>query len=321
MDGYFVDIMHIETGASYKFTRDIGCRGSQLVRAVVGTLEPGFYRFTLWALNLAGASVPIEIAICACGTKRLVDLSVSSEVNDSSSISPGCTWRIIVPSHPQHAKGLASSDTHTTTFTQQLSPIQNRRGATPIRRALPQMSPFASLHSVASQAHEITTQANMVTTPRRLVLRQLSPSERVRSFSSQANTLASRVESLCSCGTQPGSTPSQQHRVGIRPISRNSALGSVGCIKRVAPKVAINCQGATRAGTSTRAGRNKVDVPASDENACVICLSEHKTHAFMPCGHLCVCRSCGQAVLRLPPSLVACPMCRVMVVNAIHIYT
>lgn len=37
-------------------------------------------------------------------------------------------------------------------------------------------------------------------------------------------------------------------------------------------------------------------------NECVICLAKEKTHAFVFCGHKCVCETCG-------PSLKECPVC------------
>jgi len=46
-----------------------------------------------------------------------------------------------------------------------------------------------------------------------------------------------------------------------------------------------------------------------DEDAmCVVCMASPKTHAFVPCGHRCVCKDCGDAVVRGADA--ACPICR-----------
>jgi len=42
---------------------------------------------------------------------------------------------------------------------------------------------------------------------------------------------------------------------------------------------------------------------AEDQNICVICKVEEKTHTFRPCGHFCVCADCSSQVQ-------SCPLCR-----------
>jgi hypothetical protein len=41
---------------------------------------------------------------------------------------------------------------------------------------------------------------------------------------------------------------------------------------------------------------------------CAVCLSAPRDHAFVPCGHRCVCGSCGLLIMSRP--CAACPMCR-----------
>ena len=48
-------------------------------------------------------------------------------------------------------------------------------------------------------------------------------------------------------------------------------------------------------------------VAQSPDRQCVICLTNEKTHAFMPCGHLCVCEVCGKRAFQ---ERHACPVCR-----------
>eukprot|EP00747_Dinoflagellata_sp_TGD_P207165 gnl/TRDRNA2_/TRDRNA2_80765_c0_seq1.p1 gnl/TRDRNA2_/TRDRNA2_80765_c0~~gnl/TRDRNA2_/TRDRNA2_80765_c0_seq1.p1 ORF type:complete len:665 (-),score=85.36 gnl/TRDRNA2_/TRDRNA2_80765_c0_seq1:73-2067(-) len=56
-----------------------------------------------------------------------------------------------------------------------------------------------------------------------------------------------------------------------------------------------------------------------DDEACSVCLSERKTHAFVPCGHRCVCGSCGKTLVRQPQP--ACPICRMPVEQVLQIFT
>ena len=52
---------------------------------------------------------------------------------------------------------------------------------------------------------------------------------------------------------------------------------------------------------------------------CVICGESPKTHLFDPCGHLCVCQSCADHVMR-NPSTAFCPICRVPSAKTIRVY-
>ena len=44
----------------------------------------------------------------------------------------------------------------------------------------------------------------------------------------------------------------------------------------------------------------------SPDRACVVCMTYEKTHAFMPCGHLCVCEVCSKRAFQ---ERHACPVC------------
>lgn len=52
--------------------------------------------------------------------------------------------------------------------------------------------------------------------------------------------------------------------------------------------------------------------------ACVICGERNRTHLFDPCGHLCVCHSCANQVMRSAPS--NCPICRVQSNKTIRVF-
>lgn len=43
------------------------------------------------------------------------------------------------------------------------------------------------------------------------------------------------------------------------------------------------------------------------DGECCVCLDKQSTHAFVPCGHLCVCSSCAELLMRVDAK---CPYCR-----------
>ncbi|CAB9515900.1 IAP repeat-containing protein 3 [Seminavis robusta] len=51
--------------------------------------------------------------------------------------------------------------------------------------------------------------------------------------------------------------------------------------------------------------------------ACVICGDEARSHAFVPCGHLCACRECSPKVMRRDRR---CPVCRGSCAGTVQIY-
>jgi hypothetical protein len=55
-----------------------------------------------------------------------------------------------------------------------------------------------------------------------------------------------------------------------------------------------------------------------EDNMCVICLSVPKTHAFIPCGHRCVCLPCGNNVLKQAAPF--CPICRADAQHLLQIF-
>ena len=57
---------------------------------------------------------------------------------------------------------------------------------------------------------------------------------------------------------------------------------------------------------------------AEQEDAvCVVCMDMPNTHAFVPCGHRCVCAECSEPILH---STAKCPVCRADVTQAIKIF-
>lgn len=61
-----------------------------------------------------------------------------------------------------------------------------------------------------------------------------------------------------------------------------------------------------------------VDAAGTEQAACAICLVAPRTHAFIPCGHRCVCADCGAEVMGRAGA--ACPICRTEAERLQHIF-
>ena len=57
---------------------------------------------------------------------------------------------------------------------------------------------------------------------------------------------------------------------------------------------------------------------AMAERECVVCMDEVKTHAFVPCGHFCVCDRCAAEIMA--SSKKECPNCRGAATQTMKIY-
>ena len=58
---------------------------------------------------------------------------------------------------------------------------------------------------------------------------------------------------------------------------------------------------------------------ASPEDACVVCMTNRKNFAYVPCGHLCVCSSCAE--METSCSGGRCPICRAQAEKLLRIYS
>ena len=56
----------------------------------------------------------------------------------------------------------------------------------------------------------------------------------------------------------------------------------------------------------------------ADSHLCCICYFQAKTHALIPCGHMCLCESC---VATPAPSFSRCPMCRKEILQVVRIFS
>ena len=59
-----------------------------------------------------------------------------------------------------------------------------------------------------------------------------------------------------------------------------------------------------------------VRAPAATSHKCIICYVSDTTHAFVPCGHRCVCKECASIVV----FQAQCPICRSWVQSSLRIY-
>ena len=57
---------------------------------------------------------------------------------------------------------------------------------------------------------------------------------------------------------------------------------------------------------------------------CVICTEQTRTHALVPCGHMCVCAGCSKVLLESKEAkddkTLLCPICRAEVSTIIRVY-
>lgn len=52
-----------------------------------------------------------------------------------------------------------------------------------------------------------------------------------------------------------------------------------------------------------------------DDDLCVICLTNLKDTSVMPCRHMCLCKDCGESLLKHTP---VCPVCRAPIATLLH---
>jgi len=58
--------------------------------------------------------------------------------------------------------------------------------------------------------------------------------------------------------------------------------------------------------------------PSDGANECIVCMDAAPTHAFIPCGHRCVCLACSETIMSTSPR--RCPVCRADATMAVLIY-
>lgn len=62
---------------------------------------------------------------------------------------------------------------------------------------------------------------------------------------------------------------------------------------------------------------SKINAVPIETEECAVCMEVQKTHAFVPCGHRCVCVGCSEAIMK---SSKKCPLCNQVSACAIKVY-
>lgn len=60
-------------------------------------------------------------------------------------------------------------------------------------------------------------------------------------------------------------------------------------------------------------------VDDDDGDLCIVCQDQEKTHAFVPCGHRCVCETCCNRIVTASTGRI-CPLCRRACTSTIRIF-
>ncbi|KAL7701089.1 Zinc finger C3HC4 type (RING finger)/Ring finger domain containing protein [Lotmaria passim] len=82
-----------------------------------------------------------------------------------------------------------------------------------------------------------------------------------------------------------------------------------------------NLYGADNEGASPAAGNGSgavmigSTIEDDEDGLCVICLTNPKDTAVMPCRHMCMCKDCGEQLLKHKP---VCPVCRAPISTLLH---
>lgn len=85
-----------------------------------------------------------------------------------------------------------------------------------------------------------------------------------------------------------------------------------------------SAQGGAAASAQGGAAKRKNDcleaATQTEEVDCVICMDNPRTHAFVPCGHLCLCETCVGTVCQEHAPPLQCPLCKAGSTQLIQIY-
>lgn len=110
----------------------------------------------------------------------------------------------------------------------------------------------------------------------------------------------------------PASTASV--RSDIQPTTTaRSAEPDADEINRESSSTSTNANGTSKSDNSVRNDRPEKMQTSSPSNPCVLCLTEEKQVACIPCGHFISCVPCGH-------SLRTCPLCRAEITAFVRIY-
>ncbi len=115
--------------------------------------------------------------------------------------------------------------------------------------------------------------------------------------------------------TQSTSTASNSTDVEMTTLSQSATNESTSSIDSTSQAITTRNQEETNVTkpNTTSASQQNQDNDLSPVNPCVLCLTEEKRLACIPCGHLATCVPCGH-------SLRSCPICRREIEAFVRIY-
>jgi len=372
VDGYKIEIKHLETGTCFPITREVGWSGLLVQKAQVGQLVAGNYRFTVCAFNSAGESGTVSIIVKTSTNQSQRDaMPPRGSTRDGGPVGtvpvatlpaygtgaaiyplasrtdrrrpayncihidsqrPGASMHVAAGSPASMGAALGGSVQSATSGLLPRSLVQafasgilqasanrpSRDQALISARALPAESPHLGAlreptgdHNNAGiaspQLHERTVQ-RLMSPPRRYLRAQ--PNGSPRSFT---GNLGAALQSLSGVVNNPPAMMSQ----GLRLV-RNEA--SAVPLQQQSPTQ--DCDNLTQQerewcaeSTTTADASHHV---AANEQLCVVCLLAPKTHAFVPCGHRCVCALCGSNICK--ETRASCPVCRAPAQELLHVF-
>lgn len=300
VEGYEVEIKDLDSEqlAGPPFRREVGCDGQLPQRARVGQLV-GFYRFTAMAYNYAGMSAPVSVEV----DTRLLMAPTNEPLAEVWRCGDAQAQR--APPHMRpHQVGAGGNAVGLESSRQPVcggglaAPSAPWRGGV-VRNAVANIQ--AAHDAVARRPRE--GGAHPLGAP---CARQ---SERLDTGATAA--LSSRG--------------ARGNPVHAAPPPRDARAGPGTAARPVVRPAPARPSPTPLAAQSVGTAREAGDAPEGDEDdekLCVVCLSAAKTHAFLPCGHRCVCVSCGSEILNMhSASGSTCPICRAAVAGFVQIFT
>lgn len=354
VEGYEVEIRDMDSGRLLgpPLRRDVGCDGQLPQKARLGRLS-GVYRFAVVAFNYAGISVPAFVEVNTLqGLSHAQDPEAMREVRRCGAAPqvPRALSGDAVGLRPMPAAGSPSRVQLPQALVLQQDPrmaalaerarMQQGLPTDPLRQQQQQLQPQTLQHSYpGAQGHgpvalsaQDGRQAGVIG---RVLGSPLSPA----SAEGCAAATDGRAQATYGGGAYPAGAPWRGRPVrGAMECA--SAAPAAPCLRpaaqRLGPAAAVPSPPLRGAGTpplrgapaanatnaAAPAARGAGEAPTADvddDQLCVVCLSAAKTHAFLPCGHRCVCDSCGSEILSVPSA--TCPICRGAAASFIQIFT
>lgn len=155
-----------------------------------------------------------------------------------------------------------------------------------------------------------------------------SISARRMSAASQLHSAVGRPSDASSMRRQDSSVarlPAQQQRMASPGLpAEQRAAGRTCPPVPLGFAVAVNTSGKSTVPPPASAASttcNESGDDNDDENCCVVCMTSERSHAFVPCGHRCVCAACSAEILRVGKAVAECPVCRTPATGALQIFT